>query len=176
MARRGNYRMTPRRRAALRKAQLASAKKRSRGISKKKLAIGATLAFAGGAAAIYGGRKAGTIRRKQRAMRELNGKVTLTISTKAPINGTGLYSGSGVSRTGLGTMKVIHPSRKSAVIVTTGNGSRVYIGQKTRSKVKPIDRDSIPLYNPKVSKGWPHVPAKTARKQNRKLRKKGMIE
>lgn len=55
------YRLTPRRRAALRKAQAASARKRKRGLGKKtKIAVGVLAAGAGAAAvttgAVYGSR------------------------------------------------------------------------------------------------------------------------
>lgn len=58
-----NHRMTPKRRAALRKAQLASARKRHS--NRKRVAIGATLAIAGGVAAYYGSKRVMSVRRKQ---------------------------------------------------------------------------------------------------------------
>ena len=178
MARRGKYRMTPKRRAALRKAQLASAKKRSRGISKKKLAVGATLALAGGAAAFYGGKRIQTGIRKQRAFNELNGKVRLTITRTTPRNTTGLYSESGVRRTGPGALTVAHSSRRSGVRISSFGGVSMgtILGARTASHVPQVDRDSIPLYNPEANKNWPHVDPKNARKKNRKLRKQGMLE
>ena len=113
---------TPARRAALRKAQAASARKRSR-----------------------------------------LGRVKSHVSRNR-----GRYAGlAGLAVTGavLGSR-----SRSRRPHVST---QKKVLGSHTRSRV---DRDAIPLYNPNANKNWPHVNADMARKKNKKLRKKGMIE
>lgn len=179
MARRRRYgSFTPARRAALKKAQMASARKRSR--NKKKIALGATLAVVGGAAAVYGGKRISTQRRKQRAFNELNGAVRLTLTPTSPASGR--YSGSpGISKGGRGVLHFHHGSMTRGLRVSTvggmSTGTGVLSGRSSAPRRRPtVDRDSIPLYKPGNSKSWPSVGAKQARKQNRKLRKKGLIE
>ena len=179
MARRRRYgSFTPARRAALKKAQLASARKRSR--NRKKIALGATLAVVGGAAAIYGGKRISTVRRKQHAMSQLNGKVRLTLTPTTPMNGSGRYSGVGMSRGGPGVLHFHHGSGIRGLRVSTIGGLSTgtsVLGGRGSSRPRPtVDRDSIPMYKPGNSKSWPSVGAKQARRNNRKLRKKGMIE
>lgn len=188
MARRRRYgSFTPARRAALKKAQLASARKRSRlgavkqSISRNrgKIALGATLAVAGGAAGIYGGKRISTVRRKQRAMRELNGKYRVTLTPMTPMSGR--YSGSpGMSKSGMGVLHFHHPSMTRGLRVSTvggmSSGTAVLGGRSGSPSRRPVDRDAIPLYKPGNSKSWPSVGEKQARRNNRKLRKKGMIE
>ncbi|AEL97923.1 hypothetical protein CL65_gp015 [Mycobacterium phage Patience] len=181
MARRRRYgSFTPARRAALKKAQLASARKRRRGISKKKAVIGATLALAGGAAAVYGSRKLQTVNRKQNAMKKLSGtRVTLTITK--PISGR--YSSSGISRSGLGVMRVHHGSLTQGLRISTiggmGISASTLTGKKTPSRVRKIDRDAIPFYDKNNSQSWPSKHGGTianVRRVNRLKRKKGLLE
>ena len=177
MARRRRYgSFTPARRAALKKAQIASARKRSR--NRKKIALGATLAVVGGAAAIYGGKRISTVRRKQRAISELNGKYRITLTPTRP-TASDRYSGSpGISRGGRGVLMMHHPSMTRGLRISTVGGMSTGTSlSRGSSRPRPtVDRDSIPLYKPGNSKSWPSVSAKQARKTNRKLRKKGMIE
>ena len=178
MARRRRYgSFTPARRAALKKAQLASARKRSR--NRKKIALGATLAVVGGAAAIYGGKRISTVRRKQHAMKQLNGAVRLTLTPTTPASGR--YSGSpGISRGGRGVLHFHAPSMTRGLRISTIGGLSTgtsVLGGRGSSRPRPtVDRDSIPMYKPGNSKSWPSVGAKQARRNNRKLRKKGMLE
>lgn len=178
MARR--HRMTPRRRAALRKAQLASAKKRSRGLTKRRVAAGIGVAAAIGTTAYLGSRKHSTIRRKQAAVKALSGRrVTLTVTT--PMSGQ--YSSSGVSRPGFGQLQIHHPSRTRGLRISSiggmGISASTLTGSRTPSRVPKIDKDAIPLYNPDNSKSWPGGHGggdKRNRKRNKKMRKQGLIE
>lgn len=188
MARRRRYgSFTPARRAALKKAQLASARKRSRlgrvkqSISRNrgKIALGATLAVAGGAASIYGGKRISTIQRKKKAFNQLNGSVRLTLTPTSPMSGR--YSGSpGISKGGRGVLHFHHPSMTRGLRVSTiggmSSGTAVLGGRSGSATRRPVDRDAIPLYKPGNSKSWPSVGEKQARRNNRKLRKKGLIE
>lgn len=128
MARRRRYgSFTPARRAALKKAQAASARKRSR--------FGAAKAHVGRNKARYAGL-------------------------------VGVAVAGGV----LGSRSRSHKPKKKASM-----GAPIQSMATTRPRAK-VDRDAIPLYNPKSSKSWPATNAKQARKRNKKLRKQGMIE
>ena len=126
------YRMTPKRRAALKRAQAISARKR-RGKGRGKLASA-----------------------NRRITRQK--RVAVAIGALAGI-GAAAYLGSR-HRSNRTIAKSVPQHRTTSLV---------------RSSSK-IDKDSIPLYNPKANKNWPHVGADVARKKNKKLRKRGLIE
>ena len=212
---RKRHRMTPKRKAALRKAQLASARKRrSSGVSKARRHISRNRGkyIAGAAAvAVVGGAV---------ARHKLSGsQVQFMTGTNTSLV-TGKRLGQGVRTTRNGLTTHVHAGvrdRKYSVRYThnkllrfeggahddTRNWGLIAaagsLGVKTPShygvvsrnarRVRPIhlsdaeryrlvhnvDRDAIPLYNPKASKSWPHVGAPQARRINSKLREKGML-
>lgn len=161
MARRGNYRYTPRRAAALKKAQLASARKR-KGMGKKKLAIG----VAGGlAAAIAGAAIAHKVSGSKLSVSHRN--------NTSRVDGRNLGNGiRGVTVGRHSSIVVGHGHRSTSVSYRFGRARATVTGSRTRNAV---DHDSIPFYNPKANKNWPHVNIKDARKKNQKLREQGML-
>lgn len=175
------HRMTPARKAALRKAQLASAKKRRR----------RNRAIAGGVA--VGVLGAGVARHKYSGS-------TLTVrrtSGRSTVTGERLPGGKkGYVRVGKGLdakkrpyrqLTIAGPSAKRGTVkIIAGHavgprkqnwGKRVMVeyqhkalfGQKTKSLKPKIDKDAIPYYNPNAKKPWPHVDAATARENNAKI-------
>lgn len=165
------YRMTPARRSALRKAQLASARKRKgRGTAirthvgrNRGKYIGGFVTIAGIGGAVGAHKASGsTLRvRKSRNVSSVTGK-------QLP---------GGIRRSGGGrTVGVIAAASKTKVTMSYTFGrttpAKVHVGRPAN---KP-DHDSIPLYNPKTErKGWPHVNPAQARKINQRLREKGML-
>lgn len=152
-----SYRMTPKRRAALRKAQMASARKRRRLSGRQKVAIGVATIAAG---AVIAHKATGS---------------KLSISRKSNVSRvSGKHLGNGVSgsigRTS--SLRVGHGSRATIVSYRFGSARKIVTGSRTRNAV---DHDTIPFYNPKGSKSWPHMGAKQARKQNQGLRERGML-
>ena len=186
-----SYRMTPKRRAALRKAQLASAKKRSRLGSAKAHVSRNRGKYAGAAAAL--GIAALTVRHKKSGsslgFSRRKGSMQAT-TTHQPVQ----FNSAGF-RVGGGSQTVYGVSTPSRALSLGRNGNRFHIGigshdlvythrslGKARSTVtgtktrNPVDHDTIPFYNSQSSKSWPHVDPAKARKQNQKLRRLGIVE
>lgn len=153
---RGGYRMTPKRRAALKKAQTASARKR-RGLSKKaKVGIGAGVAILAGGVAFHASGRRVSVKRSDNVSRVTGGNL-----------GNGLRNASISGFTvGYGRRRAIVSLGKPAVM-----GSKV-----GPSRMMKVDKDAIPFHSLKGSKSWPAVGAKQARKQNKRLRREGMLE
>lgn len=198
MARRvraGRYRMTPRRRAALRKAQLASARKRKRN---RRIAIGAGAGV--GIAALAG---AGVTRHKMSGSQlSMQTGTNMSSITGKQLSGgvRGSYSKLGTGRTASvvvakGTKKrIISYTHKPLKLGshTTGKrtpmskerglglpGGKVTVStarRETIGRTRKVTRDTIPFYNHKVKKSWPHVGAPQSRKINARLREKGLID
>lgn len=158
--RNSRYRMTPKRRAALKKAQEASARRRSRN---KKIGIAAGIAVGVGAAV---------------AGHKLSGS-ELKIGLQPSKTGKTLPR----------TIQRFQPGPRTAgLLVRASPGKRALrmeyrLGRKTAAMMNvekryepPIRDDSVPLYNQKTRvRGWPHIDADKARRTNRRLRKLGMI-
>lgn len=180
--RRGGHRMTPKRRAALKKAQAASARKRKGMGRGKKVAIGLGIATV---AAVSAHKLSGSQLSIRRRSSMVSGQVKRT-TVHAPLqfNAAGFRTGGGTS-----TVVGVHKAPRGFMIGRTGNtisaaaggiiGSyrfgrarQVVTGSRARSAV---DVDSIPVYKQKSQKGWPHVGADKAREQNSRLREAGMI-
>ena len=153
------HRMTPKRRAALRKAQLASAKKRRRLNRKQKVAIGVASVVAAGLIAHKASGSKLSISRSKNISR-LDGR-NLGNGIRSPHFGktTSILIGHGATRTN--------------VSYRFGRDRGTVTGRRTRNAV---DHDTIPFYNSQSSKSWPHVDPDKARKQNQKLRRLGMAE
>jgi hypothetical protein len=163
---RRSHRMTPKRRAALRKAQLASARKRSRlagvgsHISRNRKAY-ITAGVIGGA--VLGHKLSGS---------------ELKIRKGSNI---GFASGNrmpqGFRTTGGRREQTVHLGIRDTRFSVGYRLGRQTQSIQTGPLRKPIDRDAIPFYNPKAkTRGWPHVGAPQARKINDRLREKGMLQ
>ena len=181
------YRMTAARRAALRKAQLVSARKRKRLSRKKKVAIGGAAVIGG---VVVRHRVSGSKVTMRTISDPLVGVGPRRFRNVAPPHGwrftasrgQGKHNPSQIYKTRfrkttkgrnfrdfrvdtpkrgpLGDYRTIQ-YRHNALFGRKING----IGNR-----KPVDRDAIPFYNKNVKVGWPHVNEQTARKQNSKLR------
>lgn len=216
---RGYYRMTPKRKAALKKAQLVSAKKRSS--NKKKIVAGVT------AAAVIGGvvarhklsgsefsvrlsrmnakpfnrndqaktRPIGSLR--MRTGTEAYGSRFDALSPNAPtVTNRVILAEAGVRNLfGVSVGYRHRPLTRRNIAAVRGNRQSGAINLARTPR--PIDRDAIPQYTPqgykvngvrvseivdgkyKEAKGgnsfFPNIGAKQARKQNRRLRKEGVI-
>lgn len=216
---RGYYRMTPARRAALKKAQLVSAKKRS--LNKKKIVAGVT------AAAIIGGTVArhklsgsefsirlsrmnakpqlvkdrGRTRpvleaRMHRAVEPYGSRFDANSPSAPDVTNRHIIANAGVRNLfGISVDYRHRPlTRRNIAIV---RGSKTKDSLPTPRPPRKVDRDAIPYYNPQgykvngvrvdrivdgtyvEAKGgsprFPHMGAKAARRQNRRLRKEGVI-
>ena len=163
MARSRKYRMTPKRRAALKKAQLASARSR-RGKILKGIGIAAGVA-AIGVGSYYGGKHVRTIRRKQNAIKALNGKkITITIQRVAPR--TGRYSGvAGISMVPHGM--VVHHSSMTHGIRITNSKDHIDISQARRvvagTKVKGTTGDPLSHVSNEGKKYRQEISSKTGK-------------
>ena len=154
-----SYRMTPKRRAALKKAQLASARKRRRLNRKQKVAIGVASVVAAGLIAHKASGSKLSISRSKNVSR---------------LDGRNLGNGIRSPHFGKTTSILIgHGATKTSVSYRFGRDRGIVTGRRTRNAV---DHDTIPFYNPGSSKSWPHVDPDKARKQNQKLRRLGMAE
>jgi len=220
---RGYYRMTPKRRAALKKAQLVSAKKRS--INKKQVVAGVT------AAAVIGG----VVARHKLSGSEfsirlsrMNAKPHLRkdAARTRPLGSVRTYSDTERYGSRFDALAPSAPAVTNRVIIAEAGVRNLFgvtVGYRHRpltrrniaivrgsrtgstvtpnlSKKPPVDRDSIPFYNPQGytvngvrvtnilddpsaiyveakggSRQFPSLGAEAARRQNRWLRKQGEL-
>lgn len=183
------YRLTAARRAALRKAQLASARKRrGRRISRKAKAGGAAVGVIGAVVARH--RISGSsirITKRTNPVSAVSGKVIKPHGwTAGRAFGRTEYNPNTQYKTRRGVIKgrdfraftVASPKRgplgnNFAMTYQHNNlfGRRVNFGVRT-----PVDRDAIPLYNRKAQKPWPHIGPDLAREQNARGRSTGMTK
>lgn len=176
------YRMTTARRAALRKAQLASARKRRGKRISRKAKAGIAVGVAGGAIVArhkISGSKI-TVRKVTNPTGFAGGIIPPHGWTfgrsfgKAEFNSTTHY------KNRKGVLKGRDFRKLSASTPKRGPLGNYYniqyqhnnlFGRKINNKLRtPVDRDAIPFYNPRAQKPWPHVNADVAREQNQRMR------
>ena len=164
------YRMTPKRRAALKRAQAISARKRrgkgrgklasaNRRITRQKRVAVAIGALAGIGAAAYLGNK-----HRGRLTKGSGPSASKALAQSGNLKTVKRYKSPHVNHRAI--TKAVHGAMLERGITPRGGFKRNY----------QVDRDSIPLYNSRANKNWPHVGADVARKKNKKLRKRGLIE
>lgn len=168
--RRGAYRMTSARRVALRKAQMASARKRKRNTKIRNVAlVGAGVTAIAGAAVARHKLSGSTFSRKTYPNASI-----VTGQPQAPH----IRFTAGGGEVAMSIIRRSNPSKRTRYAYTHKSlipalKAKTVAGHRTRSYV---DKDAIPLYNPKnKSRSWPHVPEKIARKTNRRLREQGLL-
>lgn len=169
--RHGAYRMTSSRRAALRKAQMASARKRKRNAKIRNVAlVGAGVTAIAGAVVARHKLSGSTLARKTYP--------NASIVTGKP-QSPHIRLTTGKREVGLSIIRKSDLSKRTRYVYThkslisTLKANKV-AGIRTKSYV---DKDAIPMYNPKTKfRSWPHVSAKMARETNRRLREQGMLE
>lgn len=155
----GPYRLTPARRGALKKAQLASARKRRRNIG---IALGVS------AGALTAG---GIVARHKLSGSTIQARTgTNTSSVTGKRLGSGFRSGPNSVTGALGSRKV------SLSYTHKPLQYHSIFGQSTKSRVVVSGvNDNIPLYNPKTRRSWPHTDPAKSRRTNQRLRERGMI-
>lgn len=198
---RGSYRSTPARKAALRKAQLASAQKR-RGHHRAKVGIAATVGIATIAGLGVARHKYSGSSLKATSHHSLRNGEPEQVRMVAPysfdVHGFRTGGGATISHKRVTTRAGANVSRQGNTFNLTarplrgGKALRVsythvslrqaVAGKKTSSivetskKREPIDRDSIPFYKESSSRSFPHLSEIASRRQNKGLRKAGMLQ
>lgn len=150
----GPHRMTPARKAALRKAQLASAKKRRR----RGIAVGVTVAGVGITGTVVARHKYSGSHFNASKI-NVNSRQGAHLTDKAKRPGTRRLRTSGTNGTRDGAMRgVRHVSKKGIrrdVTYThhTLRHRKIVLGTKVHSKFNP---DNVPHYDPTAPRGYSH--------------------
>ena len=160
MARRyGGY--TPARRQALRRAQLISAQKRH---ARRKTAIRVGV--------LAGAAVGGVV-----AAHKLSGsELKISKASKTGLTGRNLPRSASVHRDSNRVVAVVRPLSSTAgakIQYRFGKERKVTINRHRPPVIAHVD--TIPMYNGKSSRSWPHLSVNASILQNQKLRKAGLI-